>query len=280
MKLGLALSGGGVKGAAHIGVIKALEEENIKIDVIAGTSSGSIVSALYAMGYKEDEMLKLFNEFSKVLTETSTRYFINHIAQTRNFLPEGTRSGENIEYAMQEIAEYKNIEKISDIQMPISIPTVDLISGKEYVFTNNKKQEDYYIKDANIAKAIRASCSFPGVYAPCPYENYSFSDGGILDNIPVEETKKLGADKVIAVSFGVDGMPRKSNMYTIILRSIEIMSQNMVRNCLNKSDYTLNIHLGTMRLLDSSKIEKCYNMGYETAKEHMNEIKSIIASKP
>lgn len=74
MKIGLALSGGGVKGAAHIGVIKALEENGIKIDIIGGTSAGSIVATLYAMGYTPNEMLKLFNYFSKMILKGSPRY--------------------------------------------------------------------------------------------------------------------------------------------------------------------------------------------------------------
>lgn len=279
MKLGLALSGGGVKGAAHIGVIKALEEENIKIDVITGTSSGSIVSALYAMGYNTDEMLKLFNEFAKVLVETNPRYFINHVAQNRNFLPEGTRSGENIELAVKEIAEYKNLNKISDIEMPIAIPTVDLISGKKFVFTNNKIEKDYYLNDIEISKAIRASCSFPGVYAPCKYDPYLFSDGGILDNIPVRETRNLGADKVIAIKFAEDGMYKKTNMYTIILRSIEIMSSRIVIDDLNESDYVLDLNLGAMRLLDISKIDTAYKIGYESTKAQMDEIKRSLSEK-
>lgn len=276
MKLGLALSGGGVKGAAHIGVIKALEEENIEIDVITGTSSGSIVSALYAMGYTTKEIRDLFDEFAKVLIETNPKYFISHVKQNKSFLPEGTRSGENIELAVNQVAEYKKITKINQIKMPIAIPAVDVVLGKEFVFTNNDKDEDYYLKDVEISKAVRASCSFPGIYAPCVYEGHPFLDGGILDNIPVKEAKKLGADRVIAIKFEAEKMNQRSNIYSILLRTLDVMTNRIADENLKESDYILELPIEKVGLLDISKIEECYQIGYQKTKELMPKIKEII----
>lgn len=276
MKVGLALSGGGVKGAAHIGVIKALEEENIEISVITGTSSGSIVATLYAMGYSIKEIRDLFDEFAKVLIETNPKYFISHVKQNRSFLPEGTRSGENIELAVKQVAEYKKITNINQIKMPIAIPAVDVVLGKEFVFTNNDKNEDYYIKNIDISKAVRASCSFPGIYAPCVYEEHPFLDGGILDNIPVKETKKLGADKVIAIKFEAESMNHKSNIYSILLRTLDIMTNRIADDNLKESDLILELPIKKVGLLDIRKIEECYQIGYKKAKEVMPKIKKII----
>ena len=136
MKIGIALSGGGVKGAAHIGVLKALNEKGIKIDAIGGTSSGSIVAALYAMGYKPEEMLKLLDYFGKVVTEADPRYFVSSIRENRSFAIPGFMSGANIEKAVGEAAEYKNIKNIKDISLPLVMPTVDAVTGKEFAFTN------------------------------------------------------------------------------------------------------------------------------------------------
>ena len=86
MKIGLALSGGGVKGAAHIGVIKALEENDIKIDMISGASIGSAVAVLYAMGYNTSEMLRLFNYFSKEILRADPRYFSYNVRNVRRIL--------------------------------------------------------------------------------------------------------------------------------------------------------------------------------------------------
>ena len=276
MKLGLALSGGGVKGAAHIGVIQALEEENISIDVISGTSSGSIVLALYAMGYTTREMRDLFDEFAKVLIETSPKYFITHVKQNKTFLPEGTRSGENIELAVNEVARYKRMFNIKDIRMPIAIPAVDIVQGKEFVFTNNEHEEEYYLKNVSISKAVRASCSFPGIYAPCTYKDHSFLDGGILNNVPVKEAKKLGADKVIAIKFEEEKMSKKSNIYSILLRTLDIMTGRIAEENLKESDYIIELPIEKVGLLDISKLEECYQIGYKKAKELMPEIKEMI----
>ncbi len=161
MKVGLALAGGGVKGAAHIGVIKALEENGIKIEEIAGTSIGSIVASLYAMGYSTDKMLEIFRYFSKEIMKTDAKYFADNIKSSKKLLGYGLFSGENIELAIKECAKEKNVENISQIKMPISIPTVDIVNSKKYVFTNGNFEDEYYIKDAMISKAVRASSSYP-----------------------------------------------------------------------------------------------------------------------
>ena len=161
MKIGLALAGGGVKGAGHIGVIKALEENGIKIDVIAGTSIGSIVASLYAMGYTIEEMLKIFKFSSKEIMKTSPKRFVGNIRTSRMLLGYGLISGENTEIAIEECAKQKQINTIDQIKMPISIPTVDIVNCKKYVFTNGDINGEYYIKNAQIAKAVRASSSYP-----------------------------------------------------------------------------------------------------------------------
>lgn len=161
MKLGLALAGGGVKGAAHIGVIKALEENGIKIDAIGGTSIGSIVTSLYAMGYSTEKMLEIFKYFSKEIMKTDARHFAGNLKNSKRLLGYGILSGENTEIAVRECAKEKGIKDLKDIKLPIAIPTVDIVKSKKYVFTNRELEGDYYITDAQIAKAVRASSSYP-----------------------------------------------------------------------------------------------------------------------
>lgn len=161
MKLGLALAGGGVKGAAHIGVIKALEENGIKTDAVAGTSIGSIVASLYAMGYTPEKMLEIFKYSAKEIMKTDARYFAGNLKTSRRLLGYGLLSGENIEIALRECARAKEIKNMKDIKMPISITTVDIVESKKYVFTNADFEENYYINEALIEKAVRASCSYP-----------------------------------------------------------------------------------------------------------------------
>ena len=129
MKLGLALSGGGIRGIAHAGVLKALEENNIKIDAIGGTSSGSIIATLYAMGYSPYYIYILFKRYAKDLVNRNSISKVTNIGsfmanKKLNF--QGFYSGEEIEKCFNNIASRKGIKKISDIKMPIVIPTVDV----------------------------------------------------------------------------------------------------------------------------------------------------------
>ena len=168
MKLGLALSGGGIRGIAHAGVLKALEENKIKIDVIGGTSSGSIISSLYAMGYSPYYIYILFKRYAKELINQNS---ISTITSVKNLMTNkkvnfsGFYSGEVIEKNFNDVAMRKGIKSLTDIKMPIVIPAVDIQDSKEYIFTNNipknTKNKNRYITNIPIGKAIRASSSFP-----------------------------------------------------------------------------------------------------------------------
>lgn len=278
MRLGLALSGGGVRGIAHAGVLKALEENNIKIDVIGGTSAGSMVSSLYAMGYKPEEIFDCFKKNYNKIVKKSFFPFINEIRKVRQPLG-GLKDGENIEEIFQQLARNKNIENINNIKMPIVIPTVDIVDAKQYVFTNNIPKDDQknntYITDISIGKAIRASSSFPAMFNLCPINEHKFMDGGALNNVPVEEVKKQGADKVIAVKFDGDEINEKSNMVDIVMRTIDIMGNKIIEEELKNSDYVLNIHTDKVGLFEVNKMEECYMKGYETALENMDKIRNI-----
>ena len=139
MKLGLALSGGGIRGIAHAGVLKALEENNIQIDAIGGTSSGSIIAALYAMGYSPYYIYILFKRYAKDLVNQNS---ISKMTSIGNFISnkkdnfQGFYSGEEIEKGVNEVALRKGVKKITDIKIPIVIPAVDVQDSKKYIFTN------------------------------------------------------------------------------------------------------------------------------------------------
>jgi len=273
MKIGIALSGGGVRGAAHIGVIKALEENNINIDIVGGTSAGSIVSVLYACGYNTEEILKLFNFFSRhILKNTPITGKRESIISKYGFV-----SGQNIELDIKEAAEYKGMKTIKDLPKTIVIPTVDILTSKKYVFTNNKNtQGDTYIKNIEIGKAVRASSSYPGVYAPFKYENYMFVDGGLLDNIPSEEVKKAGADKVITVKFRFEPNGNPQSTYGIVTKSIDLVFERLSEIETKHSDYVLNIDLKDISIFNMRKITECYKLGYTQTNEQIEKIKEIL----
>lgn len=280
MKIGLSLAGGGVKGSAHIGAIQALEENNIKIFAVAGTSIGSIVASLYAMGYTAEEMLKLFKYFAKSLLKTDPKYLINNFKTTKSIFGSGMISGEAIEDAITECARLKGINNIQDIKMPISIPSVDIKSGKEVVFTNckidNTSENIKYITDIEIGKAVRASCSYPGVFAPMSYQEYSFVDGGILDNVPTEETKKLGVDKILTIKFPPKKLEDPKTAMNVLIRSLDIIFHNMDTIKTKNSDYILDLEVTSSSTFDIKKIDECYEKGYKTTLQESEKIKQVL----
>lgn len=284
MKLGLALSGGGIRGIAHAGVLKALEENNIKIDVIGGTSSGSIVSTLYAMGYSPYYIYILFKRYAKEIINQNS---ISTITSLGSFITNkrtqfsGFYSGEEMEKMFNEVASRKGIKKVSDIKMPLVIPTVDVQDSKEYIFTNSipKSSQDTtkYISDISIGKAIRASSSFPVVFCPCEFRKHKFLDGGILNNFPSLEVKNQDVDKIITVNFKADDINEKSNVMDIIMRSIDIMGNKISEESLQSSDMVLTIKTDKTGLLEIEKLDDCYKYGYEQTINNIEKIKSIIS---
>ena len=287
MKIGLALSGGGIRGIAHAGVLKAFEENNIKIDIIGGTSSGSLIATLYALGYSPLHIFFIFKKYAKeiVSIDSSTIFrSVSGLIKNKKLNILGFNKGISLEKEYNELAKRKGAKKISDIKMPIVIPSVDINKSKEYVFTNKvpKENEDNmtYITDIPIGSAVRASSSFPGVFCPCEYKGYSFLDGGILDNIPVKEVKKQGADIIISVNFELEEVNEDSNIIDITMRTLDIMGSKVSENSLNYTDYLITIEACKVGLLDFTKLETCYQCGYETAikaiKGKMGEILKLI----
>ena len=283
MKIGIALSGGGIRGIAHAGVLKALEDNNIKIDIIGGTSSGSLVAALFAMGYSPYYIYILFKRYAKEMVSVDPA----PIAQgVRDFVFNkklgltGFNRGDNIEIEYNNLALRKGIKKISDINIPLVITSVDIKNAKEYIFTNNipikKTKNIEYIDNISIGTAVRASSSFPGIFCPCEYKGHSFLDGGILDNIPVLEVKKQGADRVLAVNFKADDIDKESNLMDITMRTLDIMGNKISEECLEKSDFVLTVETDKTGLLDVSKLDECYKYGYDSVIKNIDLIKKNL----
>ncbi len=283
MLIGIALSGGGIRGIAHAGVLKALEESNIQIDIIGGTSSGSLVSVLYAMGFSPYYIFLLFKRYAKNIVNFDTVPIINTIGNfmvNKKFQICGFNSGEEIGRVYDELAKNRGINNISDIKMPIVIPAVDVNDAKKYIFTNNPLKNTnkiQYISDISVGTAVRASSSFPGIFCPCEYKKHKFLDGGILDNIPVKEVRKQGADKVIAVNFKADIIDENSNFMDISMRTLDIMGNKISEENLADSDFVLTVETDKTGLLDYEKLDSCYKYGYDFCMKNIEKIKSILS---
>ncbi len=229
------------------------------------------------MGYTTDEMIKIFNYFSKSVMAISPRDILGGMREVKGIKLGGVTSSRNIELAIEEAAKLKNIKNIKDIKMPITIPTTDLITDREIVFTNcNELQGEEYINDIEIGKAVRASSTFPGMYAPFEYEKYQFVDGGIFDNLPTVETKKLGVDKVISIRFKLTTPRKQKTIYNIAMQSLDLMTENLIRESVRESDYCIEIDLRDVKPFSISKLEFAYQQGYIQTLDHIIKLKKAL----
>ena len=281
MNYGIALSGGGVKGAAHIGVLKALEEKNIKISYVAGTSSGSIVATLYSAGYTPDEIYLIFKNNCKKIKYINFPNIFKLIKETitlKTIKIDGLNNGKNINKLINKICNKKNIYNISDIKIPLIIPSVDLNTGEVICFTSKNirsfSDKTLITNNCNIGKAVEASCSFPGVFSPCRYKNRLLIDGGVRENTPWQEAKLLGADKVISVVFETEiNNTCCDNLFDVVVRSLELKNRELEKYEINGSDFIIPIKSKKTSLLDMSKIDEFYNLGYFSTKKFLEKNK-------
>lgn len=201
-KIGLAFGGGAARGFAHIGVLKVLEKHNIIPDYIAGTSFGSIVGSLYANGMNSDDLIKFANKMKK-----RDLMDLNLFKVTR----EGLLSGKKLVRYIDAVAKSAKIE---NLKIPFKCNAVDLNTGKEYIFESGL-----------ISEAVRASCCVPGYFAPVRKDDMILMDGGIINNVPFDIVKKMGADYVIAVDVLPDCFPKKkfSSVFDYLLVAFNII---------------------------------------------------------
>lgn len=281
MGIGLALAGGGIRGIAHVGVLKALEDYNIKIDAIAGTSAGSIVATLYAMGYSPYYIYLLFKKYAKDIINLKNALIINGIAKfirNKKFGVTGLNDGLILEKMYNELAKKKGFKYVGDIKMPLIISAVDIGEAKEYIFTNcasRSNQNDNYITEIDIGKAVRASSSFPAVFCPCEFKNHMFMDGGVLDNIPAEELKKVYDGKIMSVNFEADPVEKNFDIMDIIMKTLDIMGNKLSEKSLSISDLILTVPTDRTGLLDIKKMDKCYNFGYKSVENNLDKIRNL-----
>ncbi len=290
MSIGLALSGGGAKGAAHIGVLQALKEENIQIDYISGTSSGSIVASLYAVGYNPFNIYDLFDAYCSHIFDCDKKlpFRLAGTFFTGRVSIKGLAKGDKLEKFLKMYFAKKGVYDISDVEFPLAIPTVDLTSGEEVYFlskyidgesrSNGYDDLPSYIYSSNLASIVRASSSFPAVFEPKIINSKVLVDGGVRVNTPVTILRKMGADKVLAVCFDKNDNCQSytKNIIGITLKTFDIMGHQINEEELLKADYILTPNVEDVGLLDCSKTRKIINQGYYAVKNNIEKIREKL----
>lgn len=287
MSIGVALAGGGLKGVAYIGALKAFEDLGIKIDFLSGTSSGSMAASLYAIGCTPDEMKKIIFGSYKELVKIPKKPIISSVGTyiTKKQLKlEGLISGERVENLIQEVASKKNYNNINEIKIPLAIATVDTISTKECIFMsknyNLKNDHIDYIYDIPIGKAVRSSMAFPGIFTTSKFEKYNFIDGGTKDNLPVKVLKDMGADITIGLSFKLDDYDAENqNVLSILLRTVDIFSLKDVISAQKEASIAIEIDAKGTSLMVIDDIDKCIEVGYRSIMDNKESILNLIKNK-
>lgn len=283
-KIGLALSGGGAKGFAHIGVLKVLEELNMPIDYISGTSMGSIIGAFYAMGYSaiEIEKLVLSQNWETVLSDKISRRYI-HVKDKSNLdryvisfpikpkgiqIPAGIVQGQNIINLFEKSTiEFHDQNDFRKFPIPFVCIATDLETGDAVV-----------LDKGNISQALRASMAIPTVFTPVEIDGHLLADGGMINNFPVEEVVKMGADIVIGVD--VQTGPRdKSELNSIddiINQTISLMAKKEFEKNRKYCDIYIKPDILKYSMADFAKADSLIHQGEKEAREQLELLKELI----
>jgi NTE family protein len=250
-KIGLALGSGGARGFAHLGVLKAFEEEQIPIDMMAGSSMGALVACLYGVGHNMDDLLKISTRFRR-------KYYLDFTVPKMGFI-----AGKRIKEFIQLFTHNKNIE---DLNFPISVVATDITNGEKVLFTKGP-----------ISGAVRASISIPGIFVPEKIDGRLLVDGGVIDRVPVSVVKEMGADIVIGVDVShVKRNAEISTIYDVIMQSIDILQLEIIEHREFASDFMIRPHVEMYSTRAFTNIEEIIKIGEEEAKKVIPSIKKAI----
>ena len=292
-RIGLVLSGGGARGIAHVGVLKILERERIPIDVISGTSMGAIVGGLYASGMSaaqiEAELLKV--NWSEVFTNRVDRTLLSQRLKEDDFklspaLEFGMNSGElrapmsalygrGFEALLRRYTmPVRNLTDFSKLPIPFRAVATNMESGKQVV-----------LGSGDLAHALRSSMSVPGVFAPTEFDGQILGDGMLVDNLPVDVAKAMGADVLIAVNIGATlaGRETLSSVGGLTSQMLSILTEQNVQRSLallGPNDVLLTPELGALSAGDFDKTAELIQLGEAVSAPQLQQLARLSLDKP
>ncbi len=253
IKIGLALGGGAARGFAHIGVIKALEAQGITVDVVAGTSAGSLVGALYAAGNDGFALQKLALAMDEAAISDWSVPLFSKVS--------GVLKGEGVQNYVNKAVHNVPIEKF---KIPFGAVATDLRTGQPILFQRG-----------NAGTAVRASSAVPGVFQSVRIGDHTYVDGGLVSPVPVRFARQMGADFVIAVNISAnpEAQAASSSSIDVLLQTFAIMGQTINQYELKNADIVLQPGLGSMKGSDFASRNVAILAGEQAATAAMPEIK-------
>lgn len=277
-KIGLALGGGGARGMAHIGVIRALEELHIPVDYVAGTSMGSIIGGLYACGFSPDEMEKVVKsiKWGTLFEDAPERAQQSFRQKEDDFdhliplefglnlkkgglvLPPGLIAGSKLGFVLQSVTlPCSTVSNFDDYRIPFRAVATDIQTGQPYVMSKG-----------NLARVMRASMAIPAIFTPAEIDGHVLIDGGESENLPVQTVKAMGADIVIAVNVGSSGaeiVEAPTNVGGMISRLIDLPLQQNTMESAKLATIVITPNLEGYTSADFLKGTEMIPLGYQAA---------------
>ena len=291
-RLGLVLSGGGARGAAHVGVLKVLEEMHVPVDLIAGASMGSIVGGLYATGMSpqemedalatmdwdasfEDKVPRKEMPFRRKFDESSflTKLRIG-IQDGHTALPTGLVEGQKLNFILRQLTlPSATVDDFDKLSIPFRATATDVASGEGIVLSHG-----------NVADAMRASMAFPGLFSPVELDGRLLVDGGVAENFPVETARKAGAEVLVAVNIGTPpaGKEKLTSLVKIINQVTNAATARNVRlskAAIGPQDVFIEPDLGDISFIDFKRVRDAVAAGEKAARAQIEELKQILGAR-
>jgi len=247
-RIGLALGGGAAKGIAHIGVLKAFEEEQIKIHCISGTSVGALVASYHAFGRPAESILTICStlNLSKIIDFTLERGGLFSTKTIREMIH-------------RDLGDCR----IEDADIPLAICATDIETGEQLIF-----------RKGNLADAVCASMAVPGLFVPVEVDGRTLVDGGLVENVPISPLKQMDAGIIVAIDLShVSRYPKPENTFDVISNAINIGIDFNTRKQLKKADIAVPLDLGGYSLTNNSDcVDELYLEGYHPMKKKIQRL--------
>ncbi len=241
-EIGLALGGGAALGAAHIGVLKALEENDISVNYIAGTSIGAFVAMLYAFGHRSEQLreIALDLDWLNISSLSLSQYALLSNEKLADLINKYTDSGD-----------------FSDAKIPVAVVACDIAKGEKIV-----------LREGNVARAVMASSCIPGVFRPVTTDDQFLVDGGVVENVPLATLKSLGGDYIIAVDLNAyHAFKKPKNIIDVLVNTVHMNLMHATELQTEQADLLIAPDLSEFSLVDTSQVEALIDAGYEEAKK-------------
>ncbi|MDQ0188499.1 patatin-like phospholipase family protein [Alicyclobacillus cycloheptanicus] len=285
-RIGIALSGGALKAAAHVGVLNALARMGVEADCVAGTSAGALIAAAYGYGLREGDFERLMRTFpgrklldygfpvASALWSMCRSRILGHRRGAVPPLPNGLIRGRVLRKFVGEVLRNRSA------CMPCYIIATDLLSGKPIVFSNDSQAQARGLAAAigDVAEAVTASCSLPGVMTPVQRPPWLLADGACRHYVPVRVLREVGCQKIIAVNlYQLDADWTPHSFVHVLSRSIDILLQETVDNDVDGGDLlVLTPNVGKMTWLSFDEIETALAAGERAVEEQRGEIEAFL----